>query len=68
VFEGYVIDKISHQNHRSFRLVFGTSIPAAALGYKKLWGVDLQQDKNAVEQFQLSKIGYRNVWKHDNLM
>ena len=65
VFEGYVIDKILHQNHRSC-LYLAHDTQQQPLVIKTL-GVDLQQDKNAVEQFQLEDWVSKRL-KHDNLM
>lgn len=65
VFEGYVIDKILHQNHRSC-LYLAHDTQQQHLVIKTL-GVDLQQDKNAVEQFQLEDWVSKRL-KHDNLM
>ena len=65
VFEGYVIDKILHQNHRSC-LYLAHDTQQQPLVIKTL-GVDLQQDKNAVEQFQLEDWVSKRP-KHDNLM
>lgn len=64
-FEGYVIDKILHQNHRSC-LYLAHDTQQQPLVIKTL-GVDLQQDKNAVEQFQLEDWVSKRL-KHDNLM
>ncbi len=65
VFEGYVIDKILHQNHRSC-LYLAHDTQQQPLVIKTL-GVDLQQDKYAVEQFQLEDWVSKRL-KHDNLM
>ena len=65
VFEGYVIDKILHQNHRSC-LYLAHDTQQQPLVIKTL-GVDLQQDKHAVEQFQLEDWVLKRL-KHDNLM
>jgi len=65
VFEGYVIDKILHQNHRSC-LYLAHDTQQQPLVIKTL-GVDVQQDKNAVEQFQLEDWVSKRL-KHDNLM
>ncbi len=65
VFEGYVIDKILHQNHRSC-LYLAHDTQQQPLVIKTL-GVDLQQDKSAVEQFQLEDWVSKRL-KHDNLM
>ena len=65
IFEGYVIDKILHQNHRSC-LYLAHDTQQQPLVIKTL-GVDLQQDKNAVEQFQLEDWVSKRL-KHDNLM
>ena len=65
VFEGYVIDKILHQNHRSC-LYLAHDTQQQPLVIKTL-GVDLQQDKYAVEQFQLEDWISKRL-KHDNLM
>ena len=65
VFEGYVIDKILHQNHRSC-LYLAHDTQQQPLVIKTL-GVDLQQDKNAVEQFKLEDWVSKRL-KHDNLM
>ena len=65
VFEGYVIDKILHQNHRSC-LYLAHDTQQQPLVIKTL-GVDLQHDKNAVEQFQLEDWVLKRL-KHDNLM
>lgn len=65
VFEGYVIDKILHQNHRSC-LYLAHDTQQQPLVIKTL-GIDLQQDKNAVEQFQLEDWVSKRL-KHDNLM
>lgn len=65
VFEGYVIDKILHQNHRSC-LYLAHDTQQHPLVIKTL-GVDLQQDKYAVEQFQLEDWVSKRL-KHDNLM
>ena len=65
VFEGYVIDKILHQNHRSC-LYLAHDTQQQPLVIKTL-GVDLQQDKHAVEQFQLEDWVSKRL-KHDNLM
>ncbi|HAV5296452.1 TPA: bifunctional protein-serine/threonine kinase/phosphatase [Acinetobacter baumannii] len=65
VFEGYVIDKILHQNHRSC-LYLAHDTQQQPLVIKTL-GVDLQQEKNAVEQFQLEDWVSKRL-KHDNLM
>ncbi|MCO8068154.1 bifunctional protein-serine/threonine kinase/phosphatase [Acinetobacter schindleri] len=65
VFEGYVIDKILHQNHRSC-LYLAHDTQQQPLVIKTL-GVDLQHDKNAVEQFQLEDWVSKRL-KHDNLM
>ena len=65
VFEGYVIDKNLHQNHRSC-LYLAHDTQQQPLVIKTL-GVDLQQDKNAVEQFQLEDWVSKRL-KHDNLM
>ena len=65
VFEGYVIDKILHQNHRScLYLAHDTQLQPLVI---KTLGVDLQQDKYAVEQFQLEDWVSKRL-KHDNLM
>lgn len=65
VFEGYVIDKILHQNHRScLYLAYDTQQQPLVI---KTLGVDLQQDKYAVEQFQLEDWISKRL-KHDNLM
>ena len=65
VFEGYVIDKILHQNHRSC-LYLAHDTQQQPLVIKTL-GADLQQDKYAVEQFQLEDWVSKRL-KHDNLM
>lgn len=65
VFEGYVIDKILHQNHRSC-LYLAHDTQQQPLVIKTL-GLDLQQDKYAVEQFQLEDWVSKRL-KHDNLM
>lgn len=65
VFEGYMIDKILHQNHRSC-LYLAHDTQQQPLVIKTL-GVDLQQDKYAVEQFQLEDWVSKRL-KHDNLM
>ncbi|MFV5494424.1 bifunctional protein-serine/threonine kinase/phosphatase [Acinetobacter towneri] len=65
VFEGYVIDKILHQNHRSC-LYLAHDTQQQPLVIKTL-GVDLQQDKYAVEQFQLEDWVSKRL-KHNNLM
>ena len=65
VFESYVIDKILHQNHRSC-LYLAHDTQQQPLVIKTL-GVDLQQDKYAVEQFQLEDWVSKRL-KHDNLM
>ena len=65
IFEGYLIDKILHQNHRSC-LYLAHDTQQQPLVIKTL-GVDLQQDKNAVEQFQLEDWVSKRL-KHDNLM
>ena len=65
IFEGYVIDKILHQNHRSC-LYLAHDTQQQPLVIKTL-GVDLQQDKYAVEQFQLEDWVSKRL-KHDNLM
>lgn len=65
VFEGYVIDQILHQNHRSC-LYLAHDTQQQPLVIKTL-GVDLQQDKYAVEQFQLEDWVSKRL-KHDNLM
>lgn len=65
VFEGYIIDKILHQNHRSC-LYLAHNSQNQPLVIKTL-AVDLQQDESAVEQFQLEDWISKRL-KHDNLM
>lgn len=64
-FEGYAIDKILHQNHRSC-LYLAHDHDRRPLVIKTL-AVDLQQDEQAVEQFQLEDWVSKRL-KHENLL
>ena len=64
-FEGYAIDKILHQNHRSC-LYLAHDHDRQPLVIKTL-AVDLQQDEQAVEQFQLEDWVSKRL-KHENLL
>ncbi|ANF83433.1 protein kinase (plasmid) [Acinetobacter sp. NCu2D-2] len=64
-FEGYIIEKILHQNHRS-SLYLAHDIDGQNLVIKTL-SVELQQDPLAIEQFQLEEWVSQRL-KHKNLL
>lgn len=64
-FEGYIVDKILHQNHRS-SLYLVRDAKAQQLVIKTL-SVDLQHDPHAVEQFQLEEWVSQRL-EHRNLL
>src|SRR5690606_17074954 len=66
LFEGYRIDKILHQNHRSSLYLAHDEVTQNQLVIKTL-SVDLQDDLKAVEQFQLEDWVSKRL-KHENLM
>jgi protein phosphatase len=66
LFEGYRIDKILHQNHRSSLYLAQDEATKNQLVIKTL-SVDLQNDLNAVEQFQLEDWVSKRL-KHENLL
>ena len=65
IFEGYVIEKILHQNHRS-TLYLAKDHKQQQLVIKTL-STELQQDQQAIEQFQLEEWIAKRL-KHENLM
>ena len=66
LFEGYRIDKILHQNHRSSLYLAHDETTQHQLVIKTL-SVDLQDDQKAVEQFQLEDWVSKRL-KHENLL
>jgi protein phosphatase len=66
LFEGYRIDKILHQNHRSSLYLAHDESTQNQLVIKTL-SVDLQDDLKAVEQFQLEDWVSKRL-KHENLL
>ena len=66
LFEGYRIDKILHQNHRSSLYLAHDESTQNQLVIKTL-SVDLQDDQKAVEQFQLEDWVSKRL-KHENLL
>ena len=66
LFEGYRIDKILHQNHRSSLYLAHDETTQKQLVIKTL-SVDLQDDQKAVEQFQLEDWVSKRL-KHENLL
>src|SRR5690606_37323100 len=65
LFEGYRIDKILHQNHRSSLYLAHDEATQNQLVIKTL-SVDVQDDLKAVEQFQLEDWVSKRL-KHENL-
>ena len=66
LFEGYRIDKILHQNHRSSLYWARDEATQNQLVIKTL-SVDVQDDLKAVEQFQLEEWVSKRL-KHENLL
>src|SRR5690606_32506601 len=66
LFEGYRIDKILHQNHRSSLYLAHDEATQNQLVIKTL-SVDVQDDLQAMEQFQLEEWVSKRL-KHENLL
>lgn len=66
LFEGYRIDKILHQNHRSSLYLVHDEATQNQLVIKTL-SVDVQDDLQAMEQFQLEDWVSKRL-KHENLL
>lgn len=66
LFEGYRIDKILHQNHRSSLYLARDEATKNQLVIKTL-SVDVQDDLKAIEQFQLEDWVSKRL-KHENLL